>query len=265
MKPIRGMPIIRSAAPASATVRANTEASGDGDTLVLEFSRFNTWYEIDSVWEGRFLERTAPGAFKRTIGRKGPEGVKVLFNHGMDVLGDQVLGVPSLLEERETSPYMEVPLLRGVPELIVEGLRAGAYGSSFMFEVVADEWNYDPERSEHNPDGIPERTIREVNLFEAGPVTWPANPEATAGLRSGSDWYLERMASRDPERYADLTRAFKAFRAAHDLGPAAKAPAASKASEESPVAPAPDEQSARPVDGISAATRKRRLFLIDME
>jgi hypothetical protein len=38
---------------------------------------------------------------------------------------------------------------------------------------------------------MPERTIREVQLFEFGPVVFPAYPAATAGMRSLTDHYLE--------------------------------------------------------------------------
>ncbi len=39
-------------------------------------------------------------------------------------------------------------------------------------------------RSDYNPDALPERTITDVQLFEFGPVTWPAYAGATAGLRA---------------------------------------------------------------------------------
>lgn len=35
-------------------------------------------------------------------------------------------------------------------------------------------------------DRLPERTIRDVRLFEFGPTTWPAYSDATAGL--GGQW-----------------------------------------------------------------------------
>jgi len=44
--------------------------------------------------------------------------------------------------------------------------------------------NDKPERSDYNPDALPERTIHEVELFEFGPVTFPAYAGATAGVRS---------------------------------------------------------------------------------
>jgi phage head maturation protease len=39
-----------------------------------------------------------------------------------------------------------------------------------------------PARSSYNPEALPERTLREVKLFELGSVTFPAYAGATAGL-----------------------------------------------------------------------------------
>jgi HK97 family phage prohead protease len=188
------------------------------DVMTVRFSAFGEWYEINSYFEGQFLERIAPGAFKKTIAERS-SSVKVLFNHGTDFhIGDKVLGVPTVLEERDDSPYGEVPLLdTSYNRDLVEGLRAGAYGSSFMFNVLREEWDDEPKRSAHNPDRLPERTITEVRLLEFGPVTWPANPGATAGLRSGTDWYADTLRSRSPERFDALAQRLNDFRAQHGL------------------------------------------------
>ncbi|MFC8002921.1 HK97 family phage prohead protease [Streptomyces olivaceus] len=281
MAAIRGLKLIRGAAmaPTLAKTRADVDvvdaddtaaADDTGDVMTVEFSRFDTWYEINSWWEGRFLEKTARGSFKRTIKAMGPAGVRVLFNHGRDMQIDQKsLGVASVLEERESSPYMEVPLLdTSYNRDLIPGLRAGAYGSSFMFEVVREDWNHDPGVGDHNPDGLPERTIKEVRLFEAGPVTWPANPDATAGLRSatrsGVDWLMESLRERDQEQTEELQRSFAAFRAMHGLStPSEEGPAARH--RPNPLTPAPGDEPARHVDGLSAAARHRRMTLLGVK
>ncbi|MFH9404897.1 HK97 family phage prohead protease [Streptomyces sp. NPDC017638] len=280
MAAIRGLKLIRGAAMAPTLTKARadvgavdasgTETAGDtGTVMTVEFSRFDTWYEIDSWWEGRFLEKTARGAFKRTIKALGPAGVKVLFNHGRDMQIDKKsLGVATVLEERESSPYMEVPLLdTSYNRDLIPGLRAGAYGSSFMFEVVREDWNHDPGVSDHNPDGLPERTIKEVRLFEAGPVTWPANPDATAGLRStrsGVDWLMESLHERDQDQVEELQRSFAAFRAMHGLSTPSQEGAAAR-HRPTPLTPAPGPEPARHVDGLSAAARRRRMTLLGVK
>ena len=50
--------------------------------------------------------------------------------------------------------------------------------------MVADDFNPKAARSAYNPQGLPERTVREVHMQEFGPVTFPAYAGATAGMRS---------------------------------------------------------------------------------
>jgi HK97 family phage prohead protease len=183
------------------------DASTDGSIGLLtgHFSTFGSWYEVDSVWEGRFLERVEAGSFKKTFA-ENRDAMRVTFNHGADPqLGDKVLGPISVLEEDSTGPRYEVPLFdTSYNRDLLPGLKAKVYGSSFRFRVVRDELAEKPKRADHNPEGIPERTIKEVQVMEFGPVTYPANPEATAGIRSLTDFYVfDRFASK-PERLREL-------------------------------------------------------------
>lgn len=182
-----------------------TRAAGDTEntglpTLTGHFAVFDSWTEISSWFEGNFLERLAHGAFAKTIAEQR-DRVKVLFDHGYDpTLGNKPLGPIEALEEDEVGARYEVPLIdtdynRG---FIVPAVEAGLLGSSFRFRAVIDEWNDDPGASEHNPKGLPERTIREVRLFEFGPVTFPAYPDGTTPqLRSLTDHYVERALGLD--------------------------------------------------------------------
>jgi len=150
--------------------------------MVGHFAVTNTWTEIDSLWEGNFLERIAPGAFARTFRE---DTIRSLFQHGRDPeLGDKLLGLVEVVREDATGAYYEVPLLPSVPALVVDGLRAGLYGSSFRFRVDAEELVNDPKPSAYNPAGIPERTITAATVYEFGPVTFPQYDGATAGLRA---------------------------------------------------------------------------------
>lgn len=162
-------------------------ANGKPDTLTGHLAVFNQWARIDSLKEGRFLEQIAPGAFSKTI-TENRDSMRVLFQHGKDpVVADKPLGMIEALEEDDNGVRYDVPLFdTNYNRELLPGLRAGAYGSSFRFGVPKgrDEWNRSPERSEANPDGWPERTIRELRMMEFGPVTFPAYAGATAGVRS---------------------------------------------------------------------------------
>lgn len=235
---IKGLPVVRSGI--LVPFRAVDEIDGAEESAVaaegtlgrmfVRFSPFNTAYEVNSWWEGRFIERTKPGAFRKTISESkradGTFSTKVLFNHGGDLnIGDKVLGVPDQMAEVNTDKYhgpeLEADLLdTSYNRDLLPGLKRGAYGSSFMFEVIRESWNNEPEPTDTNPDGLPERTIEEVRLFEAGPVTWPASPTASAGMRSvhlvgrcGTDAWMERLQNRNTHRYNDMVRSFEAFRA----------------------------------------------------
>lgn len=158
------------------------KGSGSEPTLFGHFAVFNEWTEIDSMFEGHFLERIAPGAFKKTFREQQQ---KVLFQHGQDpYLGDKILGQPGTLAEDEIGAAYEVPLFRGLPELLMDGLRKGAYGSSFRFRMMREEFDQEPDESAHNPRGLPERTLKEVQVPEFGPVSFPAYASATAGVRA---------------------------------------------------------------------------------
>jgi HK97 family phage prohead protease len=180
-------------------------ADGGMPTLAGHFAVFNEWTEVDSVFEGRFLERVAPGAFAKTIA-EGRDGMKVLFQHGRDPqIGDKPLGPIRSLTEDETGAAYEVSLLdTSYNRDLLPGLKAGLYGASFRFKVVRDDFNDRAKRSPYNPDGLPERTITEAAVREFGPVTFPAYEGATATVRSLTDEFLFERMLRDPDKLRQL-------------------------------------------------------------
>lgn len=188
-----------------------TRDSGEGTTLFGHFTKFETWNEIDSWFEGRFMERTVGGSFKKTI-RENIDRIKVQFDHGYDTyIGSSPLGLIDVLREEDEGPYYEVPLLdtdynhdRMLPLLsgrLMDGTVTGvsALGASYRFRVTKEDWVEPTKATDYNPERLPERTIREVSLYEFGPVTFPAQIQATAGVRSVSltDHYMERHLARN--------------------------------------------------------------------
>lgn len=210
MDTLRELDVVR-ALPPTSLVRATDAEAEPSDVLGVlhgHFSVFDSWYPIRSFWEGEFLESVAPGAFRKTMAERRDQ-IVVAFDHGFDPqIGDKVLGpIDDLREDGQGAAY-EVGLLdTSYNRDLFPALKRGLYGSSFRFQVIKDEWDDEPERSDYNPDGLPERVIREVRLFEFGPVTYPASPAATAGMRSVigmTDSFYERLSARDPQRVDSL-------------------------------------------------------------
>jgi HK97 family phage prohead protease len=182
------------------------DAEGDGNTLFGHFAVFDRWTTIDSWYEGTFLERIARGAFNQTFTDRAAQ-IRLLYDHGSDPsIGNKPLGTIDVLREDKTGAYYEASLFdtNYVNELR-PALRAGQMGASFRFRVTAESWNEPKAATKSNPMKLPERTVTGVELYEFGPVTFPAYPDGTTpGMRSRSDEFLERMLN-DPKFIARFT------------------------------------------------------------
>lgn len=197
VRALSAAPELRAAAPADDSI----------GLLSGHFSAFGNWYRVSSYWEGDFLESTAAGFTAQTIA-EDRDGMRVLFDHGFDSIGNKVLGPIQDLREDETGPYYEVPLFdTSYNRDLLPGLKAGVYGASFRMRVLEDSWNDEPDPSDYNPKALPERTITRAKVMEFGPVTFPANPEASASVRSVTDQFYERLRSRDQGAFEDAVRA----------------------------------------------------------
>jgi HK97 family phage prohead protease len=185
------------------------------DVMVGHFAVFGRWTEIASWYEGNFMERLAPTAFDDTLA--SGRAVKVLYDHGADpMIGNKPLGTPDLVEPDKKGVRFEVGLFDATyVNDLKPALRAGQLGASFRFKVLDDSWSLPAKASAANPKALEERTITKVELYEFGPVTFPAYAEATAGMRSGTDAFLEHLMG-DPKflaRFAERT----SLRAAQNL------------------------------------------------
>lgn len=192
-------------------------AEGDGNTMFGHFAVFNRWTEIDSWFEGRFRERIAPTAFDQTFAERGDK-IRVLYDHGHDPsVGNKPLGVPTTLKADKRGAYYEVDLFDATyVNDLKPAMRAGQLGASFRFKVTSEEWNDPKSATKDNPQKLPERTITGLDLYEFGPVTFPAYAEASAGLRSMTDDWCERMMS-DPLFVARFAERNSARAAEHIL------------------------------------------------
>jgi HK97 family phage prohead protease len=170
--------------------RGSNGAGTAGRTLTGFFSVFDRWTLISNLAEGTFMEKIQRGAFAKSIRERGTR-LPVMYSHGHDpTLGSQLIGKVRDLYETDEGAYYAVDLFDGLPPLLLEGLRSGAYDASFRAKVVKEKFTERPGRSPHNPDGIPESVVSELALREFGPTSLPAYTDTTADVRSISEEFL---------------------------------------------------------------------------
>jgi HK97 family phage prohead protease len=147
--------------------------NGDGMTFTGYAAIFNSPSEPLP-----FIERIAPGAFKRSL--KARNDIKLLYNHDTgSVLGSTRAGTLKLEEDnyglRVTAILPETTLGKDVRTLVQRG---DVSAMSFGFSVPAngDTWN---------AEGT-ERTLRSVRIHEVSIVAFPAYQQTagTAAVRS---------------------------------------------------------------------------------
>ena len=196
----------------SVEFRANDEnGQDDGRTLEGYAAVFNQDTEINS-WEGTFKERMVKGSFRKTI--KENPNPKMQFDHGHDArTGSVPIGAYSELREDNDGLYVKGRLFENdLVEPIRQAIEGGAIdGMSFRFRVIRDEWRDNKGKLVKGDDladllwspgerGPLQRTIREVQLSEAGPVVWPAYAGTSVGVRSAGGDELQRDAMTDEDR-----------------------------------------------------------------
>ena len=121
-------------------------------------------------------ERIMPGAFDRALKE---DDVRALFNHDPNqLLGRSTSGTLKLSVDRTGLAYDIEPDGRtDVGQAVVAHLdRGDLSGSSFSFIPTTIVWREE--------DGLLIREIHAVQLFDVGPVTFPAYEATTSGLRS---------------------------------------------------------------------------------
>lgn len=179
---------------------------GDGGLMLSgRMMPYGEWAEVRSSVEGHFMERFELGSLAKTLKERATR-IRALFEHGMDFLGRQPIATIDAFRDEDDGAYYDASLLRGLPDLLVEGLRRGVYGSSIRFRPIKWDRVRSPAQSEHNPDGIPEHTIREAFVQEFSVVTFPQYEGATASVRSLTDEVAARQLLRDPERLIEIIR-----------------------------------------------------------
>lgn len=165
--------------PASRGALQFREAAGDaparigGYAAVFYNGQAGTEYRVGSWW----AERIMPGAFDRAIAEA--HDVRCLFNHSDDfVLGRTASGTCRLSIDAtglafETDIDPDDAQARSV---LAKIRRGDVDGASFQFIAVREEVDKSGD--------VPVFLIRDVDLFDVAPVTWPAYEAASVESRS---------------------------------------------------------------------------------
>lgn len=124
------------------------------------------------------VERIMPGAFDRAVAE---DDVRALFNHDPSwVLGRTKAGTMRLsVEEAGLAYHIEPSETRNYSELAAMLKRGDVDGSSFSFIVNQETWIKEGDREI--------RQIEAVQLYDVGPVTYPAYAATEAWTR-GEDF-----------------------------------------------------------------------------
>jgi HK97 family phage prohead protease len=182
-----------------------TAADDDGLTLEGYAAVFGEPTRIDS-WEGTFDEVIERGAFQKTLGERMPV---MQFDHGKDIAtGSVPIGAIELIREDDRGLFVRARLHDNARvEPIRQAIESGAIdGMSFRFRVAPNG-----DTLQERKGDVPLRTIREAELFELGPVVFPAYAATSVGVRAV-------LGGIDPEERQALIRELAAeLRIATDL------------------------------------------------
>jgi len=136
-------------------------------------AKYNKW----SVDLGGFREKIKKGAFDEALENSN---IMCLKNHDPNlVLGRNTSGTLRLKTNSVGLNFDDdVPDTTTGRDTVEEVRRGDISGCSFSFTIAEDDWKY-------LEDGTVERTIIKVGeMFDVGPVTFPAYPDTTVSARS---------------------------------------------------------------------------------
>lgn len=166
--------------------RTSEENRDNGDTQEEDLptiSGYAAVTEVETVietWYGEFKEKIQKGAFARAIREK--QDVRALFNHDANKLLGRTTSKTLRLKEDATGLYVEID----IPDTscgkdTAESIRRGDItGQSFAFVIRKQQWIM----GENGESEM--RIIQDLDLYDVGPVTYPAYQTTDIGIDSAS-------------------------------------------------------------------------------
>lgn len=158
---------------------SGVEVRADEDNGVVKFKGHAAVFDQEAVIAGMWREKVSPGAFTKTIEESD---VRFLINHDPNLLGARTKSGTLKLSEDDTGLLAEAdldPRQTYINDLKIAMERGDLDQMSYAFRVIRDEWNEEPEDG-----GLPTRDIKEVQLWDTSPVTFPAFDTTDAELVS---------------------------------------------------------------------------------
>jgi len=185
---------------ATVEVRAKSDTRSDG--LEGYGAVFNEDYVLYEDSGFRVVETIKPGAFARALREK--QDVRCLFNHNTDnVLGRTTNDTLRLNEDQKGLRFdddldMRTPIAQSVAAFVD---RRDVTGCSFAFVVRKATWTEDIGDTMETWT----RTIEDVDLYDVGPVTYPAYEGTSVGNRAAFEQRSHDMSDMPAKVRARLT------------------------------------------------------------
>lgn len=148
------------------------------------------------LWDD-IVERIRPGAFTDAINQK--QDVRGLFNHSPDWVLGRLSSGSLRISQDSVGLYYEIdengedPQWRSVAAKIDRG---DVDGSSFAFIPTSVTW----ETEERNGKKYDVRWVNSADLFDVGPVTFPAYSGASSGRSVSNEERMRLISERDAFR-----------------------------------------------------------------
>lgn len=160
--------------------KVGIETRADGGKIIVGYGA--VFYRGDDagteyrIWSD-MVERINPGAFTRALSEG--QDVRGLFNHDSGrILGRTASGTMRLSVDAIGLKYeIDLPDTQEARDLATLIARGDITGSSFAFGANKTQW-------EDREDGLSIRTLMDVDLYDVGPVTYPAYESTSAAVRS---------------------------------------------------------------------------------
>ncbi len=156
------------------------ECSVEMKAVETDDENMGTFEGYGSVFNNKDLgnDVIVPGAFNKSLGKTGPKGVKLLYQHKTDM----PIGVFESIEEDERGLKVrgKLALKTQLGREAYELMKIGALdGLSIGFRVSPKGQSYDAKGKR--------RMIKEVELMEISLVTFPMNPKAKIRSVKGAE------------------------------------------------------------------------------